>query len=130
MLLLKLRQEGCRDNHKRVRRLYRLEGLPCGGVAGSRAASGWPLHALMYPVLSVRMSTGRWTSCALRARFMRDTLSGGRAFRALTLVDAYTRECPAVEVDVSLGGTRVVEVLERLRLERGLPERITVDTHG
>ncbi|HEU6451507.1 MAG TPA: hypothetical protein VFT57_08825 [Gemmatimonadaceae bacterium] len=33
---------------------------------------------------------------------MRDTLSNGRAFRALTLVDACTRECPVIEVDVSL----------------------------
>lgn len=32
-----------------------------------------------------------------------------------------------IEVDVSLGGTRVVAVLERLRVSRGLPQRITVD---
>lgn len=59
--------------------------------------------------------------------FVRDTRADGRAFRALTLIDACTRECPAIEVDVSLGGARVVAVLERVRLSRGLPARITVD---
>jgi putative transposase len=45
----------------------------------------------------------------------------------LTIVDDYSRECPAIEVDTSLGGARVVGVLERLRETRGLPESITVD---
>jgi putative transposase len=59
--------------------------------------------------------------------FMRDTFADGRAFRALTVIDAFTRESPAIEVGVSLGAPRVVAVLERLRRMRGLPERITVD---
>ena len=40
----------------------------------------------------------------------------------MTIVDDYSRECPAIEVDTSLGG-----VLERLAETRGLPEVITVD---
>jgi putative transposase len=59
--------------------------------------------------------------------FMRDTFADGRAFRTLNIVDAFTRECRAIEVDVSLPGERVVRVLEQLRQTRGLPERITVD---
>jgi putative transposase len=51
----------------------------------------------------------------------------GRRFRALTIVDDYSRECPAIEVDTSLGGARVVNVLERLAEMRGLPDVITVD---
>ena len=51
----------------------------------------------------------------------------GRRFRALVLVDDYSRECLAIEVDISLGGARVVGVLERLAETRGLPEVITVD---
>ncbi len=51
----------------------------------------------------------------------------GRRFRALAIVDDYSRECPAIEVDTSLGGARVVGVLERLEETRGLPEVITVD---
>ena len=42
-------------------------------------------------------------------------------------MDDYSRECPAIEVDTSLGGARVVSVLERLAQTRGLPEIITTD---
>ena len=59
--------------------------------------------------------------------FVSDTTVSGRRFRALTPVDDYSRECPAIEVDPSLGGARVVGVLERLAETRGLPESITVD---
>jgi putative transposase len=45
----------------------------------------------------------------------------------LTTVDDCTRECPAIEVDSSLGGLRVARVLDRVRAERGLPEAIVVD---
>jgi hypothetical protein len=40
--------------------------------------------------------------------FVRDTLADGRVFRAFTLVDDCTRECPVIEVDTSLSGGRVV----------------------
>jgi len=41
-----------------------------------------------------------------------DSLFDGRRFRALTVIDEWTRECLAVEVDVSLTGARVVKVTE------------------
>lgn len=59
--------------------------------------------------------------------FMRDTLRGERAFRLLTIVDTCARECLAIEVDSSLGGERVVAVLERLLATRGKPRSIVVD---
>ena len=59
--------------------------------------------------------------------FVSDTLATGQSFRALTLVDQYTRECPAIEVDTSLPSLRVIRVLERLARERGWPEAITCD---
>jgi len=59
--------------------------------------------------------------------FVHDTLADGRKFRTLNIVDVYTRECRAIEVDTSLGGQRVVRVLERLREEHGVPERIMMD---
>ena len=46
--------------------------------------------------------------------FVSDITITGRRFRALTIEDDYSRECPAIEVDTSLGGVRVVGVLERL----------------
>ena len=59
--------------------------------------------------------------------FVSDSTVTGRRFRALAIVDDYSRECPAIEVDASLGDARVVGVLERLEETRGLPEVITVD---
>ena len=59
--------------------------------------------------------------------FISDTLSCGRRFRALTIIDCHSRECLALEVDTSLSGERVVRVLERLRETRGLPEVIQTD---
>ena len=59
--------------------------------------------------------------------FVTDSIIKGRRFRALTIVDDFSRECPAIEVDTFLGGRRVVAVLERLAEIRGLPEVITID---
>ena len=59
--------------------------------------------------------------------FASDNTVPGRRFRALVIVDDYTRECPAIEVDTSLGGRRVVGVLEKLSETRGLPGVITID---
>jgi putative transposase len=61
--------------------------------------------------------------------FVSDSLADGRSFRALAIVDHYTRECPVIEVDLSLPGARVLRVLEQVAEERGLPDAIRVD-HG
>ncbi|PLZ02985.1 hypothetical protein CY652_07850 [Burkholderia sp. WAC0059] len=59
--------------------------------------------------------------------FVSDGLAHGRRFRCLNVVDDYTRECLAIEVDNSLPGLRVKQVLPRLAEMRGLPASITVD---
>ena len=59
--------------------------------------------------------------------FVADKLADGRRFRALTILDLFTRECLAIEVDTSLGGVRVVRVLEELKQTRGLPRQIRSD---
>ena len=53
--------------------------------------------------------------------------NGPPKFRTLNVVDVYTRECRAIEVDTSLGGARVVRVLERLWEVHGTPMRIMID---
>jgi putative transposase len=58
--------------------------------------------------------------------FVTDSLVTGRRFRAMAIIDHYSRECPAIEVDTSIGGARVVSVLERISEIRGLPEVITM----
>ena len=59
--------------------------------------------------------------------FVHDYLVGGRRLRTLNVVDAYTRECHAIEVDTSLAGGRVVRVLDALVAKHGRPSGITVD---
>jgi len=46
--------------------------------------------------------------------FVSDCVSTGKVIRMLTIVDDCTRECPAIEVDTSLGGFRVRRVLDRI----------------
>jgi putative transposase len=59
--------------------------------------------------------------------FVADRLTTVLKFRALTIVDNFTRECPSIEVDPSLTGARVAAVLEHLKQTRGVPARLKVD---
>jgi putative transposase len=59
--------------------------------------------------------------------FVADQLTDGRRFRALTIVDVFTRESLAIEVGPGLKGTDVVKVLNRLRLERRAPKMLFCD---
>jgi putative transposase len=112
-----LRREGHRVNHKRVQRLYQEEGLQVRRRKRKRRVAV-PRSPLPTPT----RPNQRWSM-----DFVRDTLGDGRVFRALTLVDDCTRECPAIEVDFSLPGERVVRVLNRLADTRGLPQAIVCD---
>ena len=59
--------------------------------------------------------------------FVADALANGLRIRVLTVIDDFTRESLAMEVDTSLPGLRVTRVLDQLAVKRGLPELITVD---
>ena len=107
-----LRREGRCVNPKRVLRLYREEGLALRRKT-RRAGT---------PSASPQRVNQRWSM-----DFVSDALASGRSFRNLTLVDDFTRECLAIEVDTSLGGARVRRVLERVVAERGGPEAILSD---
>ena len=56
--------------------------------------------------------------------FMHDVLADGRLIRLFTLVDDYSRECMAIEFDISLNGQRISPLLEALRLADRLPGTI------
>ena len=58
---------------------------------------------------------------------MSDTLSSGRRFRCLTILDEFNRESLAIHVAHSIPAAGVIEVLERLREEKGLPTTIVTD---
>lgn len=112
-----LKRERLVVNHKRTERLYREEGLALRKKRKRKGSAG-----LRIVLPSPRRTNERWSM-----DFVTDSIITGRRFRALTIVDNYTRECPAIEVDTSLGGRRVAGVLDRLSETRGLPESITVD---
>lgn len=117
MLTEVLRRSGFTDNHKRVYRVYREEGLQVQ-VRKRRKTARWR-GAKPQPATARNQ---RWS-----LDFVTDQLADGRKFRSLNIVDDFTRECLAIEVDTSLGGWRVARVLDRLVAERGHPERIVTD---
>ena len=59
--------------------------------------------------------------------FAHDAIAGGRAIRVLSVVDAYTRECLALEVDTSFPSRRVTRVLDEIIEQRGEPRSIRCD---
>jgi putative transposase len=56
-----------------------------------------------------------------------DSLFNGHRFRALTLVDNFSRECLAIEVGQHIRGEDVVNVVERMKMSHGTPCFIKVD---
>lgn len=117
-LYVLLRREGFQVNHKRTERLYRQECLSLRVRKRKKLASVARI-ALPEP----ERPNERWAM-----DFIHDALWAGRRFRALTLVDIFTKECLAIEVDTSLNGQRVVRVLQRITEQRGfLPNSIRVD---
>jgi putative transposase len=116
-LHIMLKRENLVVNHKRTERIYKEEGLALRRKRRRKGAAG---ARMVIP--APERSNQKWSM-----DFVTDSIVTGRRFRALAIVDDYSRECPAIEVDTSLGGVRVVSVLERLADMRGLPEVITVD---
>jgi putative transposase len=59
--------------------------------------------------------------------FVADPLQDGKRFRALTILDVYTREGVAIEAGQSLKGEDVVRVLNRVKPQRGVPKFLFCD---
>lgn len=119
-LMVLLRREGINNCHMAVYRIYREEGL--GVKRRHRRKRAANLRTTPEPA---QRANERWSM-----DFVTDRLETGHAFRVLTLIDQYTRECPLLEPGVSLTGRHVVEGLERVRTVRPLPQSITVDNGG
>jgi len=111
-----LRRSGERVNHKRVHRVYREAGLAIRRKKRKHCIrQGQPLL--------VRTSANQeWA-----LDFAHDAVAYGRTIRVLSVLDAYTRECLALEVDTSFASRRVTRVLEGIVAERGLPQTIRCD---
>ena len=112
-----LRREGVGVNHKRSERLYRAEALALRRRRRKRA--GGPGRGR--PPGPVRPNQ-QWA-----LDFVSDALACGRRIRVLAVVDAWTREALAVEVDTSLPGERVARLLDQVAARRGFPEEVVLD---
>lgn len=112
-----LRNHGYSWNHKRIRRIYRELQLNLRRKPKKR------LPARIAQALAVpEQSNQSWS-----LDFMSDSLSNGRAFRTLNILDDYNREALWIEVDTSIPAERVIRVLEVLLLWRGTPRQIRLD---
>jgi putative transposase len=115
-LYVLLRWSGEQVNHKRVHRVYREAGLSIRRKKRKHCVrSGQPL----------RVCTAANQEWGLD--FVHDAVESGRAIRVLSVVDAHTRECLALEVDTSFASRRVTRVLEGIIAERGTPLAIRCD---
>jgi len=112
-----LRREGWVVNHKAVYRIYCQEGLNLRYKRRRKHISRARL-----PKIDVTGINQCWAM-----DFMSDALFNGRRFRALTMMDLYSRECLNIYAGNSIKGDTVVDILESIRSHRGLPERIRVD---
>ena len=115
-LQIVLDQTGEHVNHKRIYRVYREAGLMIRRRARKR------LRREGSPRPTLTAANQEWA-----LDFVHDAAESGRKFRALSVVDPYTRECLALEVDTSMGSRRVTRVLEGIIAERGMPQAIRSD---
>jgi putative transposase len=112
-----LRNQGHVWNHKRVRRVYRAMALHLKRKPKKRL----PARAAQRLVVPGQANQ-TWS-----LDFMSDSLSNGRGFRTLNVIDDYNREALWIEVDTSLPAERVVRVLEQVLDWRGKPACIRMD---
>lgn len=110
-------REGFEVNRKRVYRIYKTAGLAVQRRKRRKLRAVRPV-----PSAVVTRPNERWSM-----DFVHDYLGDGRKLRTFNVVDAFTRECLAIEVDTSLPARRVVGVLDKLLWMFGLPESLRVD---
>lgn len=112
-----LKREGWPVNWKKLYRIYREEGLTVRKRGGRKRAVG-----TRAPMKFPQGPNQRWS-----LDFVSDSLSCGRRFRILNVIDDFSRECLAAVVDTSLSGERVARELDRIAEMRGYPCMLVSD---
>ena len=117
MIYLKLRQAGLLVNHKRVERLYAAAKLQVKRRKRKKipAADRQPLGR---PLAANRV----WSM-----DFVFDRTAEGRVIKNLTVVDDATHEAVAIVPERAIGGHLLTRILDRIALQRGLPQAIRTD---
>lgn len=116
-LLVLLRNEGFMDNHKRVHRIYKKEGLQIQ----KRPKKKKQQH-LRLVLPQAERPNHIWSM-----DFVHDQLSDGRRFRCFNVVDEFTHENVLIKVDRSLKSEKLVQFFNELKRYRELPEMIVCD---
>ena len=111
-----LQREGEAVNHKRVYRVYREAGLCL------RRKKRKHCVRMQAPLRQHTAANQEWA-----LDFVHDAIAAGRSIRVLSVVDAYTRQCLALEVDTSFASRRVTRVLDEIILRCGCPRSIRCD---
>ena len=107
-------------NHKKLRRLYAEERLQVRRRGGRKRALG-----TRTPMTLPQGPNQRWS-----LDFAADTLTDGRRFRILVVVDDFTRECLCLAADTSLSGARVARELTTIIARRGARPLLCVSDNG
>jgi putative transposase len=113
----RIRNEGLKWNHKRVKRVYDKLHLNLRRKIKRRLPA-----REKQPLQTPDSINQTWSM-----DFMADVLESGRKFRTFNLIDDYNREALAIEIDTSLCGQRIVRVLEQTIDWRGKPQQIRSD---
>ena len=115
-----LRRGGWVVNHKLVERIWRLEGL--------KVPARQPRRGRLWP------NDDSWVRLRSQGKndvwaydFVQIRTRDGRSVRLLTVIDEYTRECPAIRAQLSIRSWEVIETLAQLMLTRGVPAHIRSD---
>ncbi len=116
-LTVLLKREGWEVNAKRIYRLYTEEGLIVRTKKRKERA-----QRQRVALGSALRPNQKWSM-----DFVAQRLPDGRWIRVLTVVDQYTRECVTLLADHTLSGEKVASALDKVLLQRGVPESITVD---
>lgn len=109
-------KRGHNINPKRIYRWYREEGLALRRVKKKKLIRAAGAEKLL------STPNQEWAM-----DFVHDRIETGRNIKMLTLVDGYTRECPAIEVGTGLASHQVTRVLDRVIAERGTPKTLRCD---
>jgi putative transposase len=113
-----LNREGWKVGKKLVYRLYREEGLALRHKPRRKRRASLQRRERCRPTAPNQV----WT-----LDFVTDQLADGRRFRALTIMDVFTRESLAIEVGQRLKGEDVVSTLNGIRRTRGVPKFLFCD---
>ena len=115
-----LRSEGWQVNHKRVERIWRREGLKVPAKQPKRG------RLWLNDGSCIRLRPG-WRNHVWAYDFVQARTHNGKAFRMLTVIDEFTRECLAIEVARTLRHDDVLACLTALFTGRGPPGHIRSD---